>query len=397
MLAPSSAVAKLPAGRQLQAGDDSNARRVVPRRIEHRHFPLEIQHLARHGDAALVRLGRRHELKREVERVGAGRHIDVEREHVDRVAAPGDELTVRTDLDARQQIDRAARRMLTGVPLRVEQRQRPGRRDGDSLAHAEDAARDVAGIDVERDDPRVRYVARLGRCRRERHAARLPRRSESQKHSRCCNRCRTPKAHGLPRGKSAEHTLASPKLAKPCRRTGTRNNAGSPSLRPRPMSLTRRLTRLIETKPVSDDDLAAAAAFVLDTLANALAARHSPQGQILRDWHARRPVRHGPARVPVRRARAHPRDGRPASRIRHPSRLRGRARRLGDGRAERHRWPRLPESRARGLRSRLPHRQRRRPCALQGVAQHGHLRARTAPQWPRRGCSTCARSRPCGR
>jgi 2-methylcitrate dehydratase PrpD len=55
------------------------------------------------------------------------------------------------------------------------------------------------------------------------------------------------------------------------------------------MSLTRSLARLIDSKPVSPDDLAAAAAFVLDTLANALAARHSPQGQILRDWYARRP------------------------------------------------------------------------------------------------------------
>jgi 2-methylcitrate dehydratase PrpD len=55
------------------------------------------------------------------------------------------------------------------------------------------------------------------------------------------------------------------------------------------MSLTRDLTRLIEAKPVAADDLAAAALFVLDTLANALAARHTPQGQILRDWYARRP------------------------------------------------------------------------------------------------------------
>jgi 2-methylcitrate dehydratase PrpD len=55
------------------------------------------------------------------------------------------------------------------------------------------------------------------------------------------------------------------------------------------MSLTRNLTRLIETKPVGDGDFAAAALFVLDTLANALAARHSPQGQILRDWYGRRP------------------------------------------------------------------------------------------------------------
>lgn len=55
------------------------------------------------------------------------------------------------------------------------------------------------------------------------------------------------------------------------------------------MSITRSLTRLIDTKPVGDDDLAAAALFVLDALANALAARHAPQGQILRDWYGRRP------------------------------------------------------------------------------------------------------------
>jgi 2-methylcitrate dehydratase PrpD len=55
------------------------------------------------------------------------------------------------------------------------------------------------------------------------------------------------------------------------------------------MSLTRDLARLIELKPVADDDLAAAALLVLDTLANALAARHTPQGEILRDWYARRP------------------------------------------------------------------------------------------------------------
>jgi 2-methylcitrate dehydratase PrpD len=55
------------------------------------------------------------------------------------------------------------------------------------------------------------------------------------------------------------------------------------------MSLTRSLAHHIETKPVTDGDLAAAALFVLDTLANALAARHSPQGQILRDWYGRRP------------------------------------------------------------------------------------------------------------
>jgi 2-methylcitrate dehydratase PrpD len=54
------------------------------------------------------------------------------------------------------------------------------------------------------------------------------------------------------------------------------------------MSLTRSLARLIDQKPVGDEDLAAAALFVLDTVANAVAARHTPQGQILRDWYGRR-------------------------------------------------------------------------------------------------------------
>ena len=53
----------------------------------------------------------------------------------------------------------------------------------------------------------------------------------------------------------------------------------------RTMTLTSDLTRLIRTKPVSNDDLAAAAAFVLDAVANALAARQSLQGQILLDWY----------------------------------------------------------------------------------------------------------------
>jgi 2-methylcitrate dehydratase PrpD len=52
-----------------------------------------------------------------------------------------------------------------------------------------------------------------------------------------------------------------------------------------PMSLTRDLTDLIQTKPTGDEDLAAAAGFVLDAVANAVAARHTPQGNILRDWY----------------------------------------------------------------------------------------------------------------
>jgi len=51
------------------------------------------------------------------------------------------------------------------------------------------------------------------------------------------------------------------------------------------MSLTRDLTRLIRSKPIAEEDLAAAASFVLDTLANAFAARRTTQGRILLDWY----------------------------------------------------------------------------------------------------------------
>lgn len=51
------------------------------------------------------------------------------------------------------------------------------------------------------------------------------------------------------------------------------------------MSLTRELVRLIRAKPIGADDHAAAALFVLDTLAAALAARSSPQGARLLDWY----------------------------------------------------------------------------------------------------------------
>ena len=55
------------------------------------------------------------------------------------------------------------------------------------------------------------------------------------------------------------------------------------------MSLTGDLTHLIRTKPAGDEDLRAAALFVLDTLACAYAARRSPQGEILLDWYRAEP------------------------------------------------------------------------------------------------------------
>lgn len=54
------------------------------------------------------------------------------------------------------------------------------------------------------------------------------------------------------------------------------------------MSLTRSLVHLIETKPLRDDDYAATAAFVLDAVVNAVAARTTAQGAILRNWYGER-------------------------------------------------------------------------------------------------------------
>lgn len=54
------------------------------------------------------------------------------------------------------------------------------------------------------------------------------------------------------------------------------------------MSLTGSLVRLIETKPLREQDYAAAAGFVLDAIANAIAARTTAQGAILREWYGER-------------------------------------------------------------------------------------------------------------
>jgi 2-methylcitrate dehydratase PrpD len=51
-------------------------------------------------------------------------------------------------------------------------------------------------------------------------------------------------------------------------------------------SLTQQLVTLIRGRPIADVDRRRAALFVLDTVANALGARHSAQGKIIRQWAA---------------------------------------------------------------------------------------------------------------
>ena len=106
----------------------------------------------------------------------------------------GKQLAAGANLDSRQQVDRAARRVLAGKPLGIQQRQRPRLRDRNALADAEDAARHVARIDVERDDARIRHVARLDDRRRKRHPTRLAPRTERDE-NRGCKSSRAPEGH----------------------------------------------------------------------------------------------------------------------------------------------------------------------------------------------------------
>jgi hypothetical protein len=52
-------------------------------------------------------------------------------------------------------------------------------------------------------------------------------------------------------------------------------------------SLTEQLVQLIRAKPITDEDRESAARFLLDTVANALGARNTEPGRMLRAWFAR--------------------------------------------------------------------------------------------------------------
>ncbi len=62
------------------------------------------------------------------------------------------------------------------------------------------------------------------------------------------------------------------------------NTAETPASASRNPSLSRQLIDLITAKPVSCDDLDAAALFTLDAVANILAGRNSPPGRKLSSW-----------------------------------------------------------------------------------------------------------------
>ena len=160
----------LPAGGQLHARREGDRARRIAGRIQRDGVPLQVEHVRRHDDAALLAIGRRDELERDVEVGRALRHVDLERVDIERIALPRDLLPVRGDLQARDLVDAAVVGVVAGQPLREQQRHFTGLHR-DALLHGENALRQVGRIHFERDRARVRRGAggvdrRLGRSLR---------------------------------------------------------------------------------------------------------------------------------------------------------------------------------------------------------------------------------------
>ena len=87
--------------------------------------------------------------------------MQVERVYLDGIARPGDARAARRDLQPREALDGAARRVVPGQPLRIEEHA-VALQAGDGLVHAHDVPLDIRCIDVETNLARIRDVHR--RC-----------------------------------------------------------------------------------------------------------------------------------------------------------------------------------------------------------------------------------------
>ena len=72
------------------------------------------------------RVGRRKVVERDLDRIGARRHIDLERVHVDGVPAPLQRLPARLDPETREIGNRPGRPVVARHPFRIEKRHGPG-------------------------------------------------------------------------------------------------------------------------------------------------------------------------------------------------------------------------------------------------------------------------------
>src|SRR3546814_16295177 len=86
----------------------------------------------------------------------------VEGKDVGGLAGPAQRLAAGARLKTGQAGNGAARRVLAGQPFGIEQGQRAGLLDRDRLVDVKDAARDVGGVDLQRQRARIRTAERRG-------------------------------------------------------------------------------------------------------------------------------------------------------------------------------------------------------------------------------------------
>jgi hypothetical protein len=152
-----------PAGRVADVGLDHDVAGEMAGRVERHLLPLQVEEIGRHRDPALAAVGRRQMEEFDPQLMDAGGDVDVEGVDITRVADPGDIAGAGRDADSGERVDRTARPVIAGQPLRKEEGERPRPRDRNGLDHPIDAAPRVAGVDVEPQGAGIGNVARRRR------------------------------------------------------------------------------------------------------------------------------------------------------------------------------------------------------------------------------------------
>ncbi|MNE15887.1 hypothetical protein D3C80_1088110 [compost metagenome] len=158
--------AVVPAGGQFQGRLEGDLTRVVAGGIEQGLLPLDVQHLGRDDDAALIALDRGQPLEGGLDLGHARRNLNLIGPGLDCVAHPLQPPALGGEGQAADVGDRADRAVVARNPLRIEEDQRAGAADRDGLAHLDQAPVDVRGVDMQLDDARIGFVLG-GRNRRQ--------------------------------------------------------------------------------------------------------------------------------------------------------------------------------------------------------------------------------------
>ncbi len=159
----------LPTGRQCQRRVHQNITGVISRRIQDFGPPLYVQHIGRGDDAAFLVFHRRQELKLHLHRRGAGRHGDMKRVHIHRIALPWHVLAASFYHQAGKRGQGSGGTMIARQPFRKQQRQSLARGDGDGFRYAKYMPVQVGSVHSQFDAAGKGPILRCHDRRRLRH------------------------------------------------------------------------------------------------------------------------------------------------------------------------------------------------------------------------------------